>query len=207
MTPPEAGRPTSNTFPPARPLRTDPRHLVEAQFGRRELLACSELESVNELHADRARSPTIPRRPGKIGGATACSPNMTTPETITVYWRPGCGFCSNLLRRLDARGIPHERVNIWDNPAAASRVRAIAGGNETVPTVTVGDRSLVNPRINDVMRLIDPGPDTSDRRPDGAPPGGRRTQRRWLRAFATLGWCSSLVPDPDDAQRRAKMGT
>ncbi len=57
---------------------------------------------------------------------------------ITVYWRPGCGFCSSLLRGLDRRGVPHRRVNSWDDPTAAALVRAAANGNETVPTVTAG---------------------------------------------------------------------
>ena len=33
--------------------------------------------------------------------------------------------------------IPNRRVNIWRDPDAAARVRAAAGGNETVPTVVV----------------------------------------------------------------------
>lgn len=135
---------------------------------------------------------------------TTCSPDMTEPETITVYWRPGCGFCSNLLRRLDNSGIPHERVNIWDDPAAAARVRGITGGNETVPTVTVGAQALVNPRFREVRDLVDPAATTGGR-PDGASTDGPTRRRRWERALAALGWCSSLVPDPVDAHPQAKM--
>ncbi|MGE0139473.1 MAG: glutaredoxin family protein [Ilumatobacteraceae bacterium] len=129
---------------------------------------------------------------------------MTKPETITVYWRPGCGFCSKLLRGLDNRGIPHTRINIWDEPTAAARVRAITGGNETVPTVTVGDRALVNPRLGEVLRLADPAA-TTVREPDASPPDGHRRRRRWERAFGALGWCPSLVPDPVDTRTQAKM--
>lgn len=74
-----------------------------------------------------------------------------TDPGITVYWRPGCGFCSSLRRQLDRHGVPHRLVNIWDDPSAAAFVRSVARGNETVPTVTVGDVSLVNPGIDAVL--------------------------------------------------------
>lgn len=64
---------------------------------------------------------------------------------IVVYWRPGCPWCSRLLRWIDRSGLPVERRNIWDEPDAAAAVRAITGGDETVPTVTVGAVDLVNP--------------------------------------------------------------
>jgi hypothetical protein len=42
-------------------------------------------------------------------------------------------------------------VNIWEDPSAAAFVRSVAGGNETVPTVTVGGRSFVNPSAETVL--------------------------------------------------------
>lgn len=72
------------------------------------------------------------------------------PE-IVVYWRPGCPFCSSLLRQFDRRGVPHRRVNIWQDPSAAATVRSIARGNETVPTVVIGSVGLVNPSIDAVL--------------------------------------------------------
>lgn len=69
----------------------------------------------------------------------------STPPTPTVYWRPGCPFCSSLFRQLDRAGIAYERVNIWEHPDAAATVRSIANGNETVPTVVVGTVGMVNP--------------------------------------------------------------
>jgi glutaredoxin-like protein len=69
----------------------------------------------------------------------------------TVYWRPGCPYCSRLLGDLDRIGLPVDKVNIWEDSAAAARVRSIANGNETVPTVVVGDTAMVNPRAADVL--------------------------------------------------------
>jgi mycoredoxin len=72
-------------------------------------------------------------------------------EAVTFYWRPGCGFCAGLQRALDKAGIPLDRHNIWDEPAAAATVRSIARGNETVPTVVVGAISMVNPSAREVL--------------------------------------------------------
>jgi mycoredoxin len=75
-------------------------------------------------------------------------------HAVVFYWRPGCIFCVLLRRSLDRRGIPLEARNIWQEPAAAAEVRSVAGGNETVPTVAVGGRFLVNPSPRAVERLV-----------------------------------------------------
>jgi len=72
---------------------------------------------------------------------------------ITVYWRPGCPFCSSLRHRLHRSDLPFREVNIWDDPNAAAFVRSVAGGNETVPTVSVGDVHLVNPSARTVLEV------------------------------------------------------
>ncbi|WP_116997314.1 glutaredoxin domain-containing protein [Desertimonas flava] len=76
-----------------------------------------------------------------------------TSDEIVVFWRPGCIFCASLLSQLDARAVPHRRVNIWEDPSAAAQVRAAAGGNETVPTVAVGSVMLVNPDVHTLLSV------------------------------------------------------
>ncbi len=73
-----------------------------------------------------------------------------TPNQIDLYWRPGCGFCSSLRGQLDKLGIERVEHNIWDEPAKTAIVREHANGNETVPTVVVGDVGMVNPSARDV---------------------------------------------------------
>lgn len=75
-------------------------------------------------------------------------------EAITFYWRPGCGFCMGLERRLDGLGVPLEKRNIWEDADAAATVRSVANGNETVPTVVVGDIAMVNPSVDRVLEAI-----------------------------------------------------
>ncbi len=77
-----------------------------------------------------------------------------SPPTVTMYWRPGCGFCAALKRNLDQRGVVYETRNIWEDPTAAEFVRSVARGNETVPTVTVGDVSMVNPSADEVENAM-----------------------------------------------------
>jgi glutaredoxin-like protein len=76
-----------------------------------------------------------------------------TPVQIDFYWRPGCPFCMTLERSLDGLGLPLTKHNIWDNPADAAFVRSVASGNETVPTVQIGDTSLVNPSAKEVVSV------------------------------------------------------
>lgn len=79
---------------------------------------------------------------------------MATPDAVRYYWRPGCMFCSMLRRGLDRAGIETADHNIWDDPEAASIVRGYANGNETVPTVVVGDVGMVNPSVQEVADLL-----------------------------------------------------
>ena len=74
---------------------------------------------------------------------------------ITVYSRPGCPYCTTLKMGLKRTHTPFREVNIWSDPEAAMFVRSVANGNETVPTVTIGDVSLVNPSAGTVRRLAE----------------------------------------------------
>ncbi|GAC1311981.1 MAG: mycoredoxin [Acidimicrobiales bacterium] len=80
--------------------------------------------------------------------------NAPAPTQVVVYWRPGCGFCSSLRRRLHRAGLVVTEINIYDDADATRLVRSVAHGNETVPTVVIGTRALVNPRLEDVLAVV-----------------------------------------------------
>jgi mycoredoxin len=82
------------------------------------------------------------------------SDSPSTPERIDLYWRPGCGFCSSLRRGLDKVGLERVEHNIWDDPNGAATVRRYANGNETVPTVVIGDQGLVNPSAKQLLAFL-----------------------------------------------------
>lgn len=73
---------------------------------------------------------------------------------LEYFWRPGCPFCMLLERDLQRSGIGVVSRNIWEDPEAAAIVRSVADGNETVPTVKIGERALVNPSIDAVAELL-----------------------------------------------------
>ena len=76
------------------------------------------------------------------------------PDALDLYWRPGCPFCFSLKRSLKRRELPIRLHNIWDDPDAAAVVRRAAQGNETVPTVVIGDVGLVNPSKDEVIGVL-----------------------------------------------------
>ncbi len=75
--------------------------------------------------------------------------------TIEFYWRPGCPFCMMLERSLKKAKLPLDKRNIWDDPDAAAFVRSVANGNETVPTVKVGEAFMVNPSAKEVIAALE----------------------------------------------------
>jgi mycoredoxin len=76
------------------------------------------------------------------------------PSRIDLYWRPGCGFCSMLQRKLDKLGIERVEHDIWEHPEDAAVVRQHANGNETVPTVVIGDVGFVNPSAGELVAYL-----------------------------------------------------
>lgn len=78
---------------------------------------------------------------------------------IDTYWRRGCGACSSLRVGLAEAGVSATWHDIWEEPDAAAYVRSAARGNETVPTVRIGERVLVAPRTGAViaeLQRLDP---------------------------------------------------
>ncbi len=87
------------------------------------------------------------------------------PPSVTVYWRPGCASCARLLAGLARLGVERTEVDIWRDPVAAAAVRRVARGNETVPSVVVGGRALVNPSLDQVLTAVGRSPETPGGRP------------------------------------------
>ncbi len=73
------------------------------------------------------------------------------PDVVEFYTRTGCPFSLALSWKLRRRRVPVRFHDIWADPEAAAFVRSVAGGNETVPTVVVGDVVLVAPSARRVV--------------------------------------------------------
>ena len=105
------------------------------------------------------------------------APSAGPTAGITVYWRPGCGFCAGLFRQLDKYAVPYTKIDIWSEPDAAAFVRSVARGNETVPTVAVGPVAMVNPSIDEVLAAA------ATHAPDAVPAGYEPPQQGRLGAW------------------------
>lgn len=62
-----------------------------------------------------------------------------------IYWRPGCSYCVRLRLALGRTGSRAIWVDVSRDDDASARVRRVNGGDETVPTVFVGQSARVNP--------------------------------------------------------------
>ncbi len=76
------------------------------------------------------------------------------PEEVVMYWRPGCTFCIALRTQLLFTGLSYRKVNIWKDSEARAFVRSVADGNETVPTVTVAGKAMVNPSRRRLLEAV-----------------------------------------------------
>lgn len=83
----------------------------------------------------------FPRSPGDAAGRRAAAER----QAPLIYWRSGCTYCLRMRAALGTRGRRAVWVNISGDPDAAARVRSVNDGNETVPTVFVGDEHRTNP--------------------------------------------------------------
>lgn len=81
--------------------------------------------------------------------------DMADHADIVLYARPGCPFCTMLRAALRANKLTYTERDIWQDDEAAAAVRAAANGNETVPTVNIGDVWMVNPSIDEVRRALE----------------------------------------------------
>jgi mycoredoxin len=103
-----------------------------------------------------------------------------TGMPVRVYWRPGCPYCAMLRLGLRGARVRAEWINIWDDQAAAARVRSITGGDETIQTVVVGTRAMVNPSPRQVAVAVRAG------QPGTVPAERTRHASRLVRAAGFL---------------------
>ena len=75
-------------------------------------------------------------------------------DEVVIYWWPDCVFCLGLLLRLRRTRLRYRKVDIREDSGAKAFVRSVADGNETVPTVVVAARALVNPSKREVLGAV-----------------------------------------------------
>jgi mycoredoxin len=110
-------------------------------IGRGSLVPGLVLGAVLVLSGVFVSPPAFPR---SVTDAEARAAQTADGRPI-IYWRPGCPFCLRMRTVLAREAGRYHWVDIWSDPEAAASVRAVAGGNETVPTVVTPGESYVNP--------------------------------------------------------------
>lgn len=79
--------------------------------------------------------------------------NVQTPA-ITMYSTTWCPDCHRAKMYLSQWGVKFDEVNIEQTPGAAEQVMAWANGRRVVPTILVGERVLLNPRMKDLAAAL-----------------------------------------------------
>lgn len=121
--------------------------------------------------------------------AVAAPHSASAAPLVEVFWRPGCPYCRSLRGMLLDYDVESKWRNIWEDPEARDIVRAANRGNETVPTVKVGSRTLTNSGWCELAPLI--GRDPSERPRPLAP-----------RPYASAGACTP-APGPSPSARKS----
>jgi glutaredoxin len=75
-------------------------------------------------------------------------------DAVDFYTRRGCMISAGLSHQLQRRGVPLRVHDIWADEDDAAFVRSVARGNETVPTVRIGDTVLVAPSTRAVLAAL-----------------------------------------------------
>jgi glutaredoxin 3 len=61
---------------------------------------------------------------------------------ITIYTRPGCGYCAAAKELLARKGAPFEEINIWEKPGAREEMVSRSEGRLTVPQIFIAGRHV-----------------------------------------------------------------
>lgn len=83
------------------------------------------------------------------------SDTATPAAPVIMYSTSWCGYCQRLKAQMGRAGIGWEEINIESDPQAEATVKAVNGGNATVPTLVFADGSaLTNPTIKQVQQQL-----------------------------------------------------
>ena len=73
---------------------------------------------------------------------------------VTIFWRPGCGYCARLRSSLGSAADKATWRNIWEDDEARTYVAGVNNGNEIVPTVVIAGTPHTNPDPDVVLTAL-----------------------------------------------------
>lgn len=73
-------------------------------------------------------------------GVSATAPQ---PKSVRLFVKPGCGWCRQAANWLDARGIQHETLDVFADPAANREMWKLSGQG-LAPVIDADGRILAD---------------------------------------------------------------
>lgn len=68
------------------------------------------------------------------------NPEATAPEPVSIFTKPGCGYCTRAKALLDEKGVRYEEI-VLGKDATLTSLKAVTG-RETVPQVFIGGKHI-----------------------------------------------------------------
>ena len=106
---------------------------VAASLTRIAVCASTMQRRIRVPHRQNGHLPSRWREDGTL------SSTGRTQTPVVVYSRPGCPYCFLPRRALRRRRLAVTEINIWEDPAAAAAVRAVADGTRPCRPCTSPD--------------------------------------------------------------------
>ena len=70
---------------------------------------------------------------------------------VTIYTRPGCGYCARALQTLQTKGADFTQIDVGADPSKRAEMVQRAGGASTFPQIFVGEKHIGG--CDDMMAL------------------------------------------------------
>jgi glutaredoxin-like protein len=88
--------------------------------------------------------PNVPGDPFEVSDADTMlnylAPDMTAPEEVSLFTKPGCPFCVKAKNMLTDAGLDYEEI-VLGQDATLTSLKAVSG-RETVPQVFIGGKHI-----------------------------------------------------------------
>ena len=76
-------------------------------------------------------------------------------KNIKIYGADWCSDCINIKKFLVSKGIKFEYIIITNNHEAISFVENVNNGKKVIPTISIDNKIMTNPGIQELISMIE----------------------------------------------------